>query len=111
MSETDEQLFNKAVEMLRDKKYTSLEIIDAIEYAATGNVDARSIVNDAQKYVKETDEAAFECAVQAFKEGRSHFEVSKTLVKCGLHPFDSEMMASRAKVKADAELPLEAKPE
>ena len=104
MSYVNDELFSRAVKMLREKKHSSLEIIDTIEHDATGNVDGRSIVNDAQKYVQETDEEAFKCAVQAFKQGQSHFEVTKKLIACGLHPFDSGILASKAKAQAEKEL-------
>jgi hypothetical protein len=104
-NEYDKELFSLAVQLIRGRRHNSLEVEAELEKAAISPLkNARDILYDAEKYVKETDEAAFECAVEAFKQGQSHFEVSKKLIKCGMHPWDSDVLASRAKERAEKEL-------
>ena len=103
-------LFDLAVRLIREKRHTSLEIIDAVEQAATGNPDVRPIVNAAHKFVETFQAECLEAAVGAAHRGMSHFEIAKRLRSLGIQSWDADLLGARAiktaqdEQKADAEL-------
>jgi len=98
---TRTEQFDLAVRMIR-KGESSLAIEAALE--ADGPGDVRAVIAEAGKYARETQEAAFACAVEAFKQGRTFFDVCKALEKCDFHPYDSQVVAGRAQAQAEKEM-------
>jgi hypothetical protein len=103
MSHENDELFSLAVKMLREGRHSSLQVIDAVEYAATGNFDAREIVYKAQTYLTELQTKAFDAAVEAFRRGETQLEVEKKLRALGFQSWDASVVAGRAIAKALAE--------
>ena len=101
--------FNLAVKMIR-KGDSSLDIEAALEADGPTGGDVRIVIAEAYKYARETQEAAFKCAVDAFKQGRSFFDVCKTLEQCGFHPYDAQCVAGRSEKAAADLVAQEAKP-
>jgi hypothetical protein len=108
MSHDNDELFTLAVKLTRaGASYP--EIISELEAVSQTPEDVRGIIAKAGAYVAEVQKESLECAVVAFKQGRSFFDVCKTLEKCGFHSYDASVVAGRAKHAADAELAAEAK--
>jgi hypothetical protein len=100
---TNDELFSLAVKLIRaGNSYP--EIISGLESASQSPMDVRGIIAQASKYVAEVQKESLECAIVAFKQGRSFFDVCKTLEKCDFHPYDATIVAGRAKAQADREM-------
>jgi hypothetical protein len=100
---TNDELFTLAVKLTRaGNSYP--EIISELESASQSPMDVRGIIAQASKYVAEVQKESLECAIVAFKQGWSLFDVCKTLEKCGFHPYDASVVAGRAKAQAEKEL-------
>ena len=100
----DEQLFELAVKTIRLGGSHYVELINELETAAGTPTDVRTIISRATKHVEETQKAAWDCSVQAFKNGESFFSVCKKLEAFGWHPYDAQCTASRAKAQAEKEI-------
>lgn len=98
----DNALFNRAVELIR-KGTGYVDLQNELEGLALPGTDILDVINAATRYVKETQDAAFECATEAFKNGESFFNVCKKLEACGFHSWDAMLVAGRAKQAAEAE--------
>jgi hypothetical protein len=96
------ELFNRAVAMIRQGR-NFVDILTTLETEALPSTDVRSIISEARKYVQEVQKVAFDSAIECFKQGQSHFEVSKKFVECGFHPYDADVAAARAQKKAQEE--------
>ncbi len=108
MNLNNDKLFALAVEMIRGKRYTSLEIAAALEHAAVGNLkNARDIIYDAEKYIRELDAAAEVAAIEAFRRGETSLEVEKKLRALGFHSWDAGCLAAVCAEKAAKELAVE----
>jgi hypothetical protein len=94
--------FDEAVRMLRTGS-RFLEVEEAVSTGCHGlvNVSAAQVVAEAQRFLKNLHTLAFEASVAAFERGESDNEVIKKIIKCDFHPFDAEIVAARAKAKAE----------
>jgi len=100
--EKHEALFNQAVKRIR-RGESSLEVEHALENESLGvdTLELRTVIEDARRYVEEFQLEAFNAAVEAFENGESVLAVEKKLRACGFSRWDSELLAGRAKAKAD----------
>jgi hypothetical protein len=94
--------FNEAVRLLR-RGEKSIEIISYLEDMLGLDKPAWEILAEAGAYLKALQNQAFDAAIDAFERGESHFEVSKQLKTLGFSPWDSDVIAWRAKARVDAE--------
>jgi len=74
------ELFNKAVSLIR-KGTGYVDLINELEANGPPGGDVRIVIAAATKHAEETQKAAFECAIEAFKQGRTFSDVCKTLEK------------------------------
>ena len=102
-----DEIFDLAVKLIRrGTGYVDLQ--NELEHAALPGTDILSVINDAEKYVRQMQTQAFDASVEAFQRGESHFEVSKKLIRLGFAPYDADTIAARAEAKARTEMAQQA---
>jgi len=97
----NDQPFNEAVRLLR-RGEKSIEIISYLEDMLGLDRPAWEILAAAGAYLKELQNRAFDEAVDSFQKGDSQLEIERRLRALGFSPWDSQVVAGRAKAKADA---------
>ena len=97
-----DQAFENIVQAIRAGE-SGLEIEHRLDGNVTGVDSIPKLIGEARKYAEEMQIEAFDAAVMAFGDGETHHEVTNKLIKCGFHPYDAEVVASRAKAKAKVE--------
>jgi hypothetical protein len=100
--------FNEAVKLLRRGNKSSIEIIYHLDGLLGKDKPSWQILSEAETYLKELQDAAFQASVDAFKRGEAQLVVQRKLHELGFSPWNSGVIAERAKAKADAELAEEA---
>ena len=95
-----DEIFNLAVSLIR-KGDSFVDIIREIEAQGPPGVDAMAVYGAAREYAEKSQKAAFECAVEAFKNGESRAIVESKLRQCGFHSWDAMLVASRAEAEAN----------
>ncbi|HSY32531.1 MAG TPA: hypothetical protein VLA42_11105 [Verrucomicrobiae bacterium] len=98
-----DQLFDLAVQQIR-RGTNYVDLIIELEGAAIAGTDVRDVINSATKYVEEMQTESFQACVDFFKRGGSYLDAVRKLIELKFSPFDAECVASRAQVKADAEM-------
>jgi hypothetical protein len=95
------EIFNEAVHLVQ-KGETSLAIANALEneFLGVDILEIRTVIANANEYVKQLQTQAFEAAMAAFQRGESHFQVSKKLRELGFQSWDADTLAWRAQAKA-----------
>jgi hypothetical protein len=93
-------LFQRAVEMWRLKRYTSLEIANDLGGMIGANsVNVHHVVAEAHSYVVAYEKKCLESCTQFFRKNGTDpsvwVEARKKLVSLGIHPFDAEQIATR----------------
>ena len=99
--EKHEHLFFDAVTRLR-RGSEFMDIVHALDGACTAaGFSSMTLAAEARVYLEELQREAFNAAVEAFESGESIFEVERKLIACSFCPWDAEMIAGRAKQKAE----------
>lgn len=97
---THPEAFRISVQMLRD----GARFLETEEAIATGfglrGFPPAAVVADAGRYLKDLQKTAFEKSVELFQSGESTLEVEKNLRALGFHPYESGLIAARAREKA-----------
>jgi hypothetical protein len=101
---SNQNAFNEAVRLIRLGHKTSVEIVSELDDMLGLDKPAWQIVAEARAYLTELQTKAFEASIDAFKRGESQLNVESKLRELGFHSHDAEVVAGRAKAKADAEL-------
>jgi hypothetical protein len=99
---SDKLAFEKAVKLLRLGRTSTIEIVSEIEEIGCLDKPSWEILAAAGAYLKELQNRAFDEAVDSFQKGDSQLEIERRLRALGFSPWDSQVVAGRAKAKADA---------
>jgi hypothetical protein len=97
-----DEAFNLVVQLIR-RGESSLDIENRLEHNTTGIESIPKFIGEARKYVEELQTEAFAASVDAFINGDTVQGVEEKLRKLGFHPWDAQVVAERAKKRADVE--------